>query len=89
MTVNEGEPMTAVSEDEIAAAGLADDADLDDEGLEEDDIVRAKWILDDATTLAEAAQKAREFADYLQKLHDEGNVLREPISDDYGFYYKP
>ncbi len=29
------------------------------------------------------------FTDYLQSLHDEGYVLREPIRDDYGFYFKP
>lgn len=52
-------------------------------------IVRAKGIMDDAKTLAEAAGKVREFADYLQSLHDEGNVLQEPVADDYGYYYKP
>ena len=56
---------------------------------DEDEIVRAKWTLDGATTLAEAAQKARDFADRLQRLHDKGYVLREPIADDYGSYCKP
>jgi hypothetical protein len=60
-----------------------------DEAEEFDDSVRAKWTIDGATTLAEAAQKAREFADFLQGLHDQGYVLREPIADDYGFFYKP
>ena len=67
---------TAVPEDEI-------------DETENDGCVRAKWTIDDSTTLAEAAQKSREFADFLQSLHDEGFVLREPIADDYGFYYKP
>lgn len=63
------------------------DGDMDE--ITEDDCIRAKWTIDGATTLAEAAQKAREFADYLQGLHDQGYVLREPIDDDYGFYHKP
>jgi hypothetical protein len=66
---------------------------ISDGGLDEeeftDEIVRAKWTIDGAATLVEAAQKAREFADFLQGLHDEGYVLREPVADDYGFYYKP
>lgn len=53
------------------------------------EIVRAKWIIDGATTLAEAAQKARAFADHLQGLHDQGYVLDSPIADDHGFYSKP
>lgn len=57
--------------------------------VQEDETVRAKWAIDGATTLAEAAAKARAFADELQRLHDEGYVLREPVEDDYGFYYKP
>lgn len=56
---------------------------------EDDGTIRAKWTIDGAATLAEAAQKAREFAAELQKLHDEGFVLRQPVEDDYGFYYKP
>ena len=56
---------------------------------DEDNTVRAKWTIDGAATLAEAAQMARGFADGLQRLHDEGYVLRQPVSDDYGFYYKP
>lgn len=84
--------MAATPEDEIAAAlELADDSDGDDEEFEgeDDDLVRAKWTIDGATTLAEAARMAHEFGDSLQKLHDEGYVLREPVSDDYGMYYKP
>ena len=54
-----------------------------------DQFFRAKWTLDGSTTLAEAAQKAREFADWLQGLHDQGYVLRDEVTDDYGTYYKP
>jgi hypothetical protein len=48
--------------------------------------VRAKWTIDGATTLAEAAQKSREFADELQSLHDQGYRLRDPVAGDYGSY---
>lgn len=55
---------------------------------ETDEIVRAKWSIDGAATLAEAAQKAREFADHLEHLAAEGYVLTQPVEDDYGFIRK-
>jgi len=51
-------------------------------------IVRAKWALDGARTLNEAAQKVRTFADYLQTLHNEGWVLAGPITGDYGYCHR-
>lgn len=69
--------MTAVREDEIDFEG------------EDDELIRAKGLIDESTTLAEAATKAREFANMLQQLHDDGYVLREPVADDYASYYKP
>lgn len=86
---------------ECENARLLDDGDadedeeiIDDFYYDEDDvgdveIVRAKWTIDGATTLAEAAEMSRGFAEYLQQLHDEGYVLVQPIEDDYGFYTKP
>lgn len=65
---------------------VPDDADGDEP---EDECIRAKWVMDGAATLAEAAQKLREYADELQRLHDEGYVLTGPVEDDYGFYSKP
>jgi hypothetical protein len=62
-----------------------DDEDFPDT----DEIIRAKWRIDGAATLAEAAQMALGFAAYLQKLHDDGYVLRYPVEDDYAYYYKP
>lgn len=55
----------------------------------DDELERAKGIMDGATTLAEAAAMARTFADELQRLHDKGYVLREPVRDDYACCYKP
>ena len=54
-----------------------------------DPIIRAKGILDGATTLQEAATKAQGFAAYLLGLKAAGYVLDEPVSDDYGFLSKP
>lgn len=59
------------------------------DAVSRDFIVRGKWSLDGAATLAEAARFARRFAHELQSLHEAGYVLREPIRDDYGFYYHP
>ena len=63
--------------------------DWDDEEYEgeNDEIVRAKWSFDGATTLQEAAEMLRSYADGLEKLHKDGWVLRGPIEDDYGFIY--
>ena len=54
-----------------------------------DEIIRAKWIMDGATNLPQAAQLVREFADHLDILAAQGYQLREEINDDYGFIYKP
>ncbi len=65
------------------------DDDYEDCEQPHDEIVRAKWIMDGATTLAEAADQVRAFANELQELHDEGYVFTQPVADDYGFYVKP
>ena len=51
-------------------------------------IVRAKWMIDGATTLEDAAAKAGEFAAYLRELAGEGYELTKPVEDDYGFARK-
>jgi hypothetical protein len=54
---------------------------------EEDDteIIRAKWTMDGAKTLSEAAEKLRAFAKELEELEGEGWQLEQEVSDDYGF----
>ena len=52
-------------------------------------VVRGKWIMDGAMTLEDAADMLRNYADYLETLHFNGFVLREGITDDYGFAYLP
>ena len=59
------------------------------EGAPGSQFLAIKWALDESATLAEAAQKARELADWLQGLHDQGYVLEDQISDGHGSYYKP
>jgi hypothetical protein len=57
--------------------------------VEEENIcIRAKWSMDDASTIDEAVIKLNEFIEYLKSLKNDGWELREPIQDDYGFLYK-
>ena len=51
--------------------------------------LRAKWIMDEATTLAEAAAKLRAEADRLDQLAKDGWTLEGPIDDDWGFLVPP
>ncbi len=53
------------------------------------DIIRAKWTMDGAETLSEAASKLRNFADSLVELEREGYRLDGPVADDYGFLVLP
>lgn len=52
-------------------------------------VVRAKWTIDGAATLAEAVVKAKEFVAYLEALEREGYRLTQVIDDDYGFLLPP
>lgn len=61
----------------------------DEEPFDEPEIIRAKWTMDGAATLAEAAAKLREFADELDQKHAEGWTLQQAIDDDYGFLVPP
>ena len=70
----------------MSEAGVAEIEQDETEGPE---IIRAKWIMDDATTLHEAAGMLRAEADRLERLHAEGWRLERPVEDDYGFLHKP
>ena len=61
------------------------DSDTDSEN---DLTIRAKWQMDGAATLEDAATKLEAFAQYLRALKAEGWELRAPIDDDYGFCKK-
>ena len=51
-------------------------------------VIRAKWSIDGATSLEDAAVKAEEFAAYLRELAAGGYELTKPVEDDYGFARK-
>jgi hypothetical protein len=51
-------------------------------------VIRAQSSLDGAETLAEAAEMARELADELEALEEDGWELDAPISDDWGFVHR-
>ena len=64
--------------------------ELDEEWDEERRmIVRAKWKMDGASTLSEAAEMLEDFAEYLRGLEKEGWQLENAVEDDYGFLEKP
>ena len=46
-------------------------------------VMRAKWTMDGATTLAEAAARFRERADELDDLARAGFELDQPVNDDF------
>lgn len=52
------------------------------------DTIRAKWVMDGATDLFEAALALTTFARSLLDLHDQGWRLEGPVTDDYGFISK-
>lgn len=70
---------------ELTAEGWVATEKSEERLLQHDDVVRAKWSMDGAGTLSEAAAKLREYADHLEVMAQEGWVLNEPVQDDYGF----
>lgn len=63
-----------------------DDLELDpNHPPEEDGILRAKWTIDGAETLSEAAAMLRTEALSLEAMEKAGWQLQEPVEDDYGF----
>lgn len=56
--------------------------------MDEEIIIRAKWVMDDARTLAQAREKLLDYAGYLRSLEMEGYELTQPVADDYGFVTK-
>jgi hypothetical protein len=52
-------------------------------------VLRAKWTMDGATTLAEAAARFRARAGDLDELARAGFELEQPVNDDYAFIVRP
>jgi hypothetical protein len=73
----------------MCQATTRDDDDPRSEEEEEDDenlrIIRAKWVMDGARTLEEAALRLERYAAYIRALRDDGWELRAAIDDDYGY----
>ena len=51
--------------------------------------LRAKWTMDGATTLAEAAAMFRREAEELERLAASGFELDQPVADDYAIVVRP
>lgn len=60
----------------------------EDEGINDDVIIRAKWSLDGCSTIDEIIDRLKEQIESYKQLKEEGWELREKIDDDYGFMYK-
>ena len=58
-----------------------------EEDFENETLIRAKWIMDGASTLDQAIAQVRGFANYLARLKTEGWVLKGPVDDGYGYLY--
>jgi hypothetical protein len=52
-------------------------------------VISPSGLLDGVGTLAEASQRAREFADWLRDLADAGYELDGPFLGDFGVYGDP
>lgn len=72
-----------------AAAAPADRAGAVEEPQDSHELLRAKWLLDGASTLEEAAQRLRAEAVRLERLHADGYTLAEVIEEDRGWIRPP
>jgi hypothetical protein len=52
-------------------------------------LLRAKWTMDGARTLDEAAKQVRALANEIEELSQEGFELGAPVEDDYAFLIRP
>jgi hypothetical protein len=64
--------------------------EVDNDFIDEDDnessfVIRGKWILDGSDNLLAAAEMARNYADFLEGLYEDGYELVGTIDNDYGF----
>jgi hypothetical protein len=69
-------------DDQVVYMLADEDEDLGD-GTETISAIRAKWVIENAATLSEAAAKLRDFADELAQMEREGWQLIGPVTDDF------
>ena len=55
------------------------------EGDMSDSIMRARWMMDGATSIEEMAEKLEQKADLLREIDDEGGELEQEVQNDYAF----
>lgn len=67
----------------VLAPATTENTEDEDEGPPE--IVRAKWSIDGAATLEEAARMSEAFAAELRQLAADGMELEAPVENDYGY----
>ncbi len=66
-----------------ASMGI-EEQEIEEEMEDGEGLVRAKWQMDGAQTLKEAAKMLRDFATNLEELENKGWQLTHAIEDDYG-----
>jgi len=69
----------ALDDDDLFAD---DDEESDDD--ESEDVIRARWVMDGARTLSQAARKLEAFAQELRELEESGWQLTGPVENDHG-----
>lgn len=85
MTNQDYEPDVYADDDDIELED--DELFVDDDTADEedgDDVVRARWVMDGARTLSEAARKLEAFAEELRELEESGWQLIGAVEDDLG-----
>lgn len=64
---------------------VEDEVDPFEADPDNDGVVRAKWTMDGARTLSEAAARLERQAADLRQMEEDGWQLTGPVEDDYGF----
>lgn len=72
---------TAQPEDEIEHTE-------ENEDFDDTEIIRAKWLYDNCSTLDEIIERLHQEIEYIKKLKEDGWKLIEPVNDDYGYIRK-
>jgi hypothetical protein len=82
--INDEEINEDEDEDEDEETCNCDECEPDVE-LENEEIVRAQWIMDGSETIDEACKSLQDFIIYLEHLKDNGYELVCPIENDWGY----
>ncbi|WP_043498366.1 hypothetical protein [Georgenia sp. SUBG003] len=85
MTNQDYEPDVYADDEVVLDDDLfADDDEEESDDDESDDVVRARWVMDGARTLSQAARKLEAFAQELRELEESGWQLTGPVENDHG-----